>query len=113
MSELGKLLAKSTKNYTPLEAAIVFTYGKHPGDAHDAAAELAQMETDSQEAAKRYVEMFDRCNKFFTRITELEAERARHQAVEAAAQEYVFNGKPDSFSKLAAALSPRQDDAQP
>src|SRR5687767_8794325 len=37
---LEKLLSMSTKNYTPLEAAVVFLSGTHAGDSHNAAAEL-------------------------------------------------------------------------
>lgn len=42
MNAMEILLRKSTKNYTPLEAAVVFMSERHPGDANNAAAELAQ-----------------------------------------------------------------------
>lgn len=41
MSALDDLLKKSTKNYTPLEAAVVFMSERHPGDSNNAAEELA------------------------------------------------------------------------
>ena len=55
MSALEKLLMKSTKNYTPLEAAVVFLSGTHSDDSHKAAEQLAAKDAVIK-AARAYLE---------------------------------------------------------
>ena len=48
-NEFMKLWKKSEQEYTPIEAAIVFLYGKYPKDASCAAAELAALRQERDE----------------------------------------------------------------
>ena len=45
-NEFMKLWKKSEQEYTPIEAAIVFLYGKYPKDASCAASELAAKDAE-------------------------------------------------------------------
>jgi chorismate mutase len=68
MDALSELLSKPNEEYTALEAAVVFLYGKHVDDAMEAATELSALRAAVAAAREALQEFYNYRANFITAV---------------------------------------------